>query len=89
MAYGRQPQQDTEHWGAKLEVNYEAPWFDVQLLASQRELENNFEATVPMTPVFDGVLDTIGVNATTGNQDTPLIEVYDNYSFFDMSSKSD
>lgn len=88
-AYGRKPQTDTEHWGAKIEVNYEAPWFDVQLLASQRELENNFEATVPMTPYFDGVLDTIGVNATTGNQDTPLLEVYDNNSFFDMSSESD
>ena len=88
-AYGRRPQTDTEHWGAKIEVNYEAPWFDVQLLASQRELENNFEATVPMTPYFDGVLDTIGVNATTGNQDTPLLEVYDNNSFFDMSSESD
>ncbi len=89
MAYGRQPQQDTEHWGAKLEVNYESPWFDVQFLASQRELENNFEATVPMTPYFNGVLDTIGVNAETGNQDTPLLEVYDNNSFFDMSSESD
>lgn len=88
-AYGRRPQTDTSHWGAKIEVNYEAPWFDVQLLASQRELENNFEATVPMTPYFDGVLNTIGVNASTGIQDTPLIEVYDNNSFFDMSSESD
>jgi len=88
-AYGRRPQTDTEHWGAKIEVNYEAPWFDIQLLASRRELENNFEATVPMTPYFDGVLDTIGVNADTGAQDTPLLEVYDNNSFFDMSSESD
>jgi len=88
-SFGRPPQQDLEHWGAKLEVNYETPFADIQFIASRRELENNFSATVPMTPYFFGVLDTIGVNAETGVQDTPRIEVYDNNSFFDMSSESD
>ena len=80
-AFGRKPSDDVDHWGIKLEANYSTEFGDFQWISSHREMENNREATNPMTPVFQGV-------SVAGN-DYELTEVYDNFSYYDLSASSE
>ena len=46
-----------------------------------QDMENNRQATNPLTPVFDGV--------SVASNDYMLTETYDNFSFYDLSSTSE
>ena len=80
-SYGRQPSDAVEHWGIKLELNYSTDFGDLQWISSHRDMENNRQATNPLTPVFDGV--------SVASNDYMLTETYDNFSFYDLSSTSE
>lgn len=79
-AFGREPSDAVDHWGVKLEMNYSSDFGDFQLISSHRDMENNREATNPLTPVFEGV--SVG-------RDNQLAQVYDNFSYYDLSSSSE
>ena len=68
---GRQPSDDVDHWGIKLELNYS---FDLETFSGfLAPIWNNRQATNPLTLVFDGV--------SVASNDYMLTETYDNFSF--------
>ena len=60
LGRGITPDEDTEHYGIKGEVNYETEHFNVEYIGSYRDLVYDYEFTTPIGPFFDGVLDTLG-----------------------------
>ncbi|GAK33523.1 hypothetical protein JCM17846_21480 [Iodidimonas nitroreducens] len=79
IAAGITPILDTEHWGAKIEINYDVGPFNIEYLGSYRDLIYDFEATTPLSPNFPGVLETLG----------PLDEAFDNFSRFQSITDSE
>ena len=60
LGRGITPDEDTEHYGIKGEVNYESKHFNVEYIGSYRDLVYDYEFTTPVGPFYDGVLDTLG-----------------------------
>lgn len=54
------PEEDTEHWGVKGQVDYKGDWFNVEYIGSYRDLVYDYEFVTPIAPFYDGVLDTLG-----------------------------
>ena len=58
IARGFEPRQDTKHWGAKLQVIYDLGFADLEYNLSYRDLLYDYEAATPLTPDYQGVLET-------------------------------
>ncbi len=57
---GITPDEDTEHYGIKGQIDYEGDWFNIEYIGSYRDLVYDYEFTTPAAPFYDGVLDTLG-----------------------------
>ncbi len=60
LGRGITPEEDTEHYGIKGEVNYESEHFNVEYIGSYRDLVYDYVFTTPVGPFYEGVLDTLG-----------------------------
>lgn len=60
---GITPEEDTEHWGVKGELEYEGEWFNIEYIGSFRDLVYDYEFITPVSPDYPGALDNIGVGA--------------------------
>ena len=59
-ARGITPIQDTRHWGAKFEVNYEFDNSTLQFLYGHRDLFYDYQASTPLSPDYPGVVESLG-----------------------------
>ena len=56
---GITPEEDTEHWGIKGEIEYEGDWFNIEYIGSYRDLVYDYEFITPAAPDYPGALDNI------------------------------
>ncbi|RZO68907.1 MAG: TonB-dependent receptor, partial [Parvularculaceae bacterium] len=56
---GFTPEEDTEHWGIKGELEYDGDWFNIQYIGSYRDLVYDYEFITPASPNYPGALDNI------------------------------
>lgn len=54
------PEEDTEHYGVKYEVEYEGDAFNFEYIGSYRDLVYDYEFVTPASPFYEGVFDTLG-----------------------------
>jgi len=54
------PDEDTEHYGLKGQVDYTGNGFNIEYIGSYRDLVYEYEFVTPASPFYDGVLDTLG-----------------------------
>jgi iron complex outermembrane recepter protein len=73
------PIQDTDHNGVKAEVKYKGRGFNVEYLASYRDLVYDYEAATPLSPNYPGVLNIL----------QPAAENFDNFSRFRFITDSE
>jgi iron complex outermembrane receptor protein len=57
---GFTPEEDTEHWGLKAELTYDGDGFNVEYIASMRDLVFDYEFVTPVSPFYDGVFANLG-----------------------------
>jgi len=96
IARGITPQLNTDHWGIRTTVEYEADNFNVEYIGSYRDAVYDYEATTPISPAFPGVLDRLSErdNIFTPepgdviNDPIILAENLDNFSRFRIISDS-
>lgn len=55
---GITPDEDTEHYGIKGQVDYKGDWFNVEYIGSFRDLVYDYEFITPIAPDFPGALET-------------------------------
>ncbi len=91
------PDEDVKHWGLRSTVTYETDAFTVEYTGSYRDLLRNYDANVPLTPFYPGVIENL---STTRNVFTPdpddvivsddvLREALDNFSRFQFITDSE
>ena len=56
---GITPEEDTEHWGIKGELEYEGDWFNIEYIGSYRDLVYDYEFITPASPDYPGALNNI------------------------------
>ncbi len=78
-ARGFEPKNDIEHWGTKIQVNYDLGFAELEYTGSYRSLDYDFEAATPLTPDYQGVLETL----------EPLDETFDNWSRFQFLNEDE
>ncbi len=59
IARGFTPIQNTDHWGVRTAITYEADPLTVEYIGSYRDAVYDYEAATPLSPFFPGVLDAI------------------------------
>jgi len=60
---GITPDEDTEHWGVKGQIDYTGKGFNVEYIGSYRDQVYDYEFTTPASPFFEGALE--GFDALT------------------------
>jgi iron complex outermembrane recepter protein len=92
IARGFTPIQNTDNWGVRTTITYEADPLTIEYIGSYRDSVYDYEAATPLTPSFPGVLDAIArrnVPGVTGAQaDIFLTEAIDDFSRFRFISDS-
>ncbi len=88
IARGITPIQNTDHWGIRTTITYEADPFTIEYTGSYRDAVYDYEATTPLTPAFPGVIDALSGGAGNPNADIILAETLDNFSRFRTISDS-
>lgn len=88
IARGITPIQNTDHWGVRTTITYEADPLTVEFTSSYRDAVYDYEATTPLTPFFPGVIDALSGGAGNPNADIILGESLDNFSRFRSISDS-
>jgi iron complex outermembrane recepter protein len=93
IARGFTPIQNTDHWGVRTAITYEADPFTIEYTGSYRDAVYDYEAATPLTPFFPGVLDALSrLVDGDGNQVAPpaavLAQALDNFSRFRSISDS-
>jgi iron complex outermembrane recepter protein len=99
IARGFTPDEDIKHWGARLNLTYEADPFTIEYTGSHRDVVRNYDAITPITPFYNGVIANL---SRRSNDLTPdpndvvdpaivLRETLDNFSRYQSitDSKSD
>ena len=76
-----------EHWGAKLEVNYETDWFDIQFISSHRDMERDFVGYAPLAPDF--AVPGGGEVITDYDNYGSLVPYYDNLGSYTFATLSE
>ncbi|UTW54705.1 TonB-dependent receptor [Kordiimonas sp. SCSIO 12610] len=64
------PEEDTEHWGIKGQLDYDGDGFNVEYIGSYRDLVYDYEFVTPAGPNFDGALELL----------QPFGPTFDNFS---------
>lgn len=54
------PDEDTEHYGIKGQIDYDGDGFNIEYIGSYRDLVYDYEFVTPAAPFYEGVLDTLG-----------------------------
>lgn len=97
IARGFTPIQNTDHWGVRTAITYEADPFTIEFTGSYRNAIYDYEAATPLTPFFPGVVDRLSRlpnDATADPNDllppdaAVLAESLDNFSRFRSISDS-
>ena len=55
---GITPDEDTEHYGIKGQIDYKGDWFNIEYIGSYRDLIYDYEFITPASPFFEGALET-------------------------------
>lgn len=88
IARGITPIQNTDHWGIRATVTYEADPFTLEFTSSYRDAVYDYEATTPLTPAFPGVIEALSGGPNEPNPDAILAQSLDNFSRFRSISDS-
>ncbi len=96
IARGVTPDLNTDHWGIRTNIKYEGEGFTVEYIGSYRDAVYDYEATTPLTPSFQGVINRLSErdNPFTPEPDDVIIdpiileENLDNFSRFRIISDS-
>ena len=88
IARGITPDLNTDHWGIRTTVSYEADGMTIEYIGSYRDAVYDYEATTPLSPNFPGVIDSLSGGAGNPNADIILGESLDNFSRFRIISDS-
>ena len=88
IARGFTPIQNTDHWGVRTAITYEADPFTIEYTGSYRDSVYDYEAATPLTPFFPGVIDALSGGAGNPNRATILAQSLDNFSRFRSISDS-
>lgn len=96
IARGITPDLNTDHWGIRTTITYEADPFTVEYIGSYRDAVYDYEASTPLTPSFPGVIDALSTTDNpftadpndTINDPQVLAEALDNFSRFRIISDS-
>ena len=88
IARGFTPIQNTDHWGVRTTVTYEADPLTIEYIGSYRDAVYDYEAATPLTPFFPGVIDALSGDVNDPNRNTRLSEALDNFSRFRSISDS-
>lgn len=91
------PDEDIKHYGLRATISYEADPFTVEFTTSYRDLLRNYDANVPLSPFYDGVIEDLSQrdNIFTPDPDDvitdPIIlqENLDNFSRFQFITDSE
>lgn len=88
IARGFTPIQNTDHWGVRTTITYEADPLTIEYIGSYRDAVYDYEAATPLTPFFPGVIDALSGAVNDPNRNTRLSEALDNFSRFRSISDS-
>jgi len=93
IARGITPVLDTDHWGIRTHIEYEADNFKIEYIGSYRDVDYDYTATTPLSPNFPGVLDRLSGIPLDGSPpgvdpDILLGEALDNFSRFQSITDS-
>lgn len=91
------PDEDIKHWGLRATITYEADPFTIELTSSYRDLLRNYDANVPLSPFYPGVIEDLSQrdNIFTPDpddlitDDIILQENLDNFSRFQFITDSE
>lgn len=93
-ARGFAPLQDTVHWGAKFQLNYDLGFAEIEYIAGMRDLVYDYAAATPLFPDFPGAVvvraddnDDLPLNQE-GFARPPLSQDIDNFSRFQFITDS-
>lgn len=76
---GFEPENDTKHWGVKMQLDYDFGFANVEYTASYRDLDYDFQAATPLTPDYIGVSETL----------EPFDQSFDNFSRFQFLTEDE
>ena len=79
VARGFEPEQDTKHWGGRVQINYDLGFAELEYTGSYRDLVYDYAAATPLAPDYPGVFETL----------EPLEEALDNWSRFQFITDSE
>ena len=82
-AFGHEPSEVIDHSGVKIEANLETAIGSFEFITSARDMERTVRATSPLRPYYEGVLDDVNYDNSS------TLEHYDNYSHYNLLSKSE
>ncbi|WP_337661027.1 TonB-dependent receptor [Erythrobacter sp. Alg231-14] len=87
IARGITPVLDSDHWGIRAHITYDAGDFQIEYTGSYRDVDVDYEATTPLTPNFPGVIDRLSgipLDGSAPGVDPAIIleESLDNFSRF-------
>ena len=91
IARGFTPIQNTDHWGVRTAITYEADPFTIEYTGSYRDSVYDYEAATPLTPFFPGVIDALSRRSAGASEADAAIflrEALDNFSRFRSISDS-
>lgn len=88
IARGITPDLNSDHWGVRTVVTYEAEPFTIEYIGSYRDAVYDYEASTPLTPAFPGVIDALSGGRGNPNASIILAESLDNFSRFRSISDS-
>jgi iron complex outermembrane recepter protein len=91
IARGFTPIQNTDHWGVRTAITYEADPLTIEYTGSYRDSVYDYEAATPLTPFFPGVIDALSrrsAGASAADAAIFLGEALDNFSRFRSISDS-
>ncbi|MFM9853125.1 MAG: TonB-dependent receptor [Sphingomonadaceae bacterium] len=88
IARGITPIQNTDHWGVRTAITYDADPFTIEFTGSYRDAVYDYEATTPLTPFFPGVIDALSRGPAGIDRNLLLAESLDNFSRFRSISDS-
>lgn len=60
LGRGFTPDEDTQHFGIKGQIDYDGRGFNIEYIGSYRDLVYDYEFVTPAGPFYPGVLDTLG-----------------------------
>jgi iron complex outermembrane recepter protein len=91
IARGFTPILNTDHWGVRTAITYEADPLTIEYIGSYRDAVYDYEAATPLTPFFPGVIDALSRRSAGASEADSAIflgQALDNFSRFRTISDS-